>query len=430
MHILHHFPADNRSLKNNSSQVRAMSVSYLKSRRQAIALVLIAAVSCGIVGAVYWQATAPTRRHPVAAKAAVRPPLDAATVRNLRIAAPLDEDLTAAAQQVQPIRIGSNASQALAKASAASAAEKTGPSPISAEPSKVTMAVAPIQLPSWRIGDLQDIAAQDTRLVAWLAVWRTNVETGQPLSKDQLSDLDEILKVTPLSCRTLVDLGNAVSFYAGDGPTAAFFNAAAYQGEKELAALPPGDFTLAKPILTTLIGTLGVQWRLIDDQHDCRYVDAVKIVNDECVKWIPPDDHALASRRCLGEIGSAECLYLLGHVDDAIRAANAIQVPSDDAQLKAGVAWIKGLAFSRAGRFSEADVELQAAVGCAGFKYANDGYRILVIARARRGDVNGANAAFDQWIRRVHPTAEQAAPLASLIDAAASHPASNDQSGG
>lgn len=311
--------------------------------RRAVAVAVMGAILCVIAEFSYWEWSSHlAAKGPQAVDVPVAMPADVGPPQTLAV----PEEVAEAASQVQPIRI----------------APQDTPSPASA------VGALPPQL---RVGldDLQRMASSDPALVAWLADWKSTVRSGRAVSQEEIDRLKAILKSTNLSCQKLVALGNALQFYSGDELAGVFFAAAAVRGDQELVGYEPGS-PKAKPLVRTMIGTLEVLWRLIDDKHELDFVPAVALIDKDTVHWVSANDADLMNARQHAKIGIAECSYLMGKTGEALRETRAIDIAGMTADQREGVAWIYSLVLRKAGRYAEAAEQTKVCAADPGFSYA------------------------------------------------------------
>jgi hypothetical protein len=250
----------------------------------------------------------------------------------------------------------------------------------------------------------------DTRLVNWIADLREKLVHGEKPAADDRVVLEEILQNTPLSCRDLIGTGNAIQAYCADDQiTALFYAAADRQGHFELSRFAPGAHD-ARPILMAMNSTKHLLWDFVD-RAGRPYLDTMCLLNEDLIHWIAPGDSQLNNERIHGYIGLAECLYTQGKIDKAIVATNSIDISTLNSEQRIAMARIRGLALFRAKNYVDALPLFQIMAQEGSPAYSNEGWKMVVATLAKSGDTAGANAAFDDWVRVRHPTADEATPI-------------------
>jgi tetratricopeptide (TPR) repeat protein len=259
-------------------------------------------------------------------------------------------------------------------------------------------------------------AANDPSLSAWLNEWqRSRIDVA--MLPDRRPQLLQLLGKTRLSCLTLISIGRAISFQSMDDWTeAAFYATAALHGHGELAGYPDGA-NESRPIIDAFDSVQSRLWKVIDG-GDLTFIDALYSLNCDLVRWIPANDGDLQDARAYGLIGRAECLWAMGKNDDAISAAESIDVTSMSIQEKQAAAWIYGLTLFSKDRFSEAIDQFQVVAADPSYKYCEDAYRFLIVSLARSARTDEANYRLDEWIRRYHPNSQQVKSVLARMEIA------------
>jgi tetratricopeptide (TPR) repeat protein len=256
-------------------------------------------------------------------------------------------------------------------------------------------------------------ASGDARLSAWLGEWQSTTFRSDNL-KERRSELQQLLKDTPLSCLTLVGIARAISLQSNDDWTAAaFYAAAAWRGDKELRSYPAGSRE-ARPILVALNSAKPTLWTVVDG-GDRNFVDALYVLNSDLVQWISDNESSLRDAKAHGLVGAAECLWVWGKYDEALLAAQSIDTASMNDSEKRAVAWILGLALYSTDHFSDAATQFRVVASDQEFKYAESASSLLAVSLARSQRPQEANLAFDQWVRLYHPKIENAARVLDLM---------------
>ncbi len=260
----------------------------------------------------------------------------------------------------------------------------------------------------------------DPHLYAWIKKWQRSSQFGKAASPESRSALEKILKGTDLSAQALIDTGREIHITSGDDVTTALIYAAGVrQGHKELAKNAASGAQV-RPLLFALDSTRGVFWKVIDSGH-LELVDDAYVLCTDLARWIPPGDPDLESGRQHGKIGAAGCLYLKGQIQDALVAIEHIDKQKLKDNERLGVEWIHSLALFDSGRLLDALPKFREIAEHSHFHHSKDALPFLALALARTGDADGANEAFDDWIRRSHPGVKEAAALLRTIRKGASN---------
>jgi tetratricopeptide (TPR) repeat protein len=256
-------------------------------------------------------------------------------------------------------------------------------------------------------------ASNDPRLASWLADWQ-KTEFSADYDENRKSELLQLLKDTQLSCLELVGIGRSISFQSSDDwMAAAFYAAASTRGHNELARLAPGSRE-TRPVLIALNIAKPTLWTVVDS-GDRTFIDALYVLNCDLVHWILTSDDVLQHARAHGFIGAAECLWVMGKTEEALRAAELIDTTMMTSEEKRGVAWIRALALLSKGRYSDAIAQLHIVANEPDYKYAEEASRWLAVSLANTGKIGEANDAFDDWVRRYHPNVPDAARVLDLM---------------
>lgn len=257
-------------------------------------------------------------------------------------------------------------------------------------------------------------ATADPKLAIWLAQWQSS-KFEQKYADDLNDELLQLLKTTHLSSLTLVSIGRSISFRCADERIiAAFFAAAALRAHKEFVqTINPTD---ARQMLVGLILAKPILWRVVDGGNRT-FVDALYVLNCDLAYRIPVNDHELENARIHGFIGAAECLWLNGKNDDALKTLHLIDGCDLTAEQTRAAAWIRGLVFVSMNRYADAGREFQIVTQAPEYAYTESASRWLAVCLARSGKVADGNIAFDNWVRRYRPDVKLAGRVLGLMQA-------------
>jgi hypothetical protein len=168
-------------------------------------------------------------------------------------------------------------------------------------------------------------AGSDPELTAWLATWRNRLDHGQvTTSADSMKRLHDCLDSSPLPCIALLDVGRAVQFISDDSPVVAMiFATVALRSSSEIAEIR-NDPIRYRWRLLNLNSARPDLWDAV--QHgDQQYAAALKVLCDEIAEWPGRGDQVLDIDSQYAAIISAQCMALLGHPDDALKAMLTIR---------------------------------------------------------------------------------------------------------
>jgi|GEM_PF-6096190 len=248
--------------------------------------------------------------------------------------------------------------------------------------------------------------ATDSQLKAWsVALRRKLSEGGRAGPEDQLA-LRSILDKSPLSCRALMDFALSLRQYCDDdGIVAAVFGEVVRHGDRELIAFVPGSWE-AKGVLVAMNRTKNTFWRMpVNSDHT--YIQLLLVLFNDSIKWISPDDSELQLDLYQAYSGRAECLMLLGELEPALAASEAIPdgVVITDAE-KGSRAYGRSLILIQLGRHREA-IDFLRTAATVGDRQGT-AQRILVDELSIMGRGTEAKDAYADFMRRFHPAAAQA----------------------
>jgi tetratricopeptide (TPR) repeat protein len=253
------------------------------------------------------------------------------------------------------------------------------------------------------LGDPVVIAAvapqPDGELIAWLLRWHVEANAGRfGISDDEQIVLRKILARTDTPCLTLLHLGHAFQFRAGDGSPfvpAQFYAAVADRLDLELQF--HGESAHAVAILRGIKDHMGgfksVLWPLIES-GDKRALGALYTIYCSYVQWAPPADKAIAKPVLHMRIGIAECLHLMGKTEDAIASLAALDPGVMDKGELATHQWVYGLLLYRSDRFAES-IPYFKAVASINSGYSQAASANLILAAIEAGEVQVAREAYE-----------------------------------
>jgi tetratricopeptide (TPR) repeat protein len=261
--------------------------------------------------------------------------------------------------------------------------------------------------------DPQVKAVKDPALARWLARWQATFYSDKFVADNQ-ADILNLLDRTRLTCLDLAAIGRVVSFRSSnDWVVSAFYASAAMRASHELSDFP-NDVTERREILVSLVLAKPILWRTVDN-GDRHFVNALYILNRELADQIPADDAKLSNAKIHGSIGAAECLWLWGKDDDALKTLKSIEAIQLTAEQIRAAAWIRGLIKLSEHRYAEAGPAFKIVTSCPKYTYTEDAYRWLAVCLARCGKAVEADRAFDDWVRNYHPDVQTAAHVLELM---------------
>jgi hypothetical protein len=264
----------------------------------------------------------------------------------------------------------------------------------------------------------RSVTSPDQRLVEWLDNWRMNLVAGKlPTAVDQERLLD-ILDTTPLSWQSLFRIGKAYRDVSGDALTASrFYTAAVTRADRELQQYEPGA-SAARPILMAMNDSRRLLWEVADNiqTNDRRCVEALELVFVELKRRVVPGDPTLGDAREHAIIGVPECIYLLGHADQALPLLMALDTSGMTDNEKLGVAWIRGLALYQTRHFETAARQFHIVAQDGSYQYAQDAAVRCVQCLCQQGATETAVVVADDCKQRFRPDFSYLADIAIALD--------------
>jgi tetratricopeptide (TPR) repeat protein len=264
--------------------------------------------------------------------------------------------------------------------------------------------------------DASAIAADDPQIASWLDQWQATGFNEKYVGGSRKSDLLTQLENSHLPCLTLLSIARAISFRSTDDwVMSAFYAAAATRGHDEMckSALDP---VKTRQILFGLYEAKPCIWRVVDS-GDTTFVKSLYLLNCDLARLISPQDIKLQKARIHGFIGAAECLWLMGNDDDALKTVSSIEAGPLTIEERRGAAWIHGLVLLSMKRYPDAGVQFQIVASSPEYTNTESASRWLAVCLARSGKAADANKAFDSWIRRYRPDVRLAGRVLQLMDA-------------
>jgi hypothetical protein len=273
----------------------------------------------------------------------------------------------------------------------------------------------------------------DMTLIAWLGDWKKEQSAGISVSSEERNHLRSILEKTTETSIQLFPMAHSVHLRATrDLATPSIvYQAASVAAENELGRV--GHTGAALDVLHAMNDHMedykGVMWPLIDaEPRDLAALNALCRIYSNLVVWTVPEDASLAKTITHVKIGLAECLCLQGSVEDAISLLHSIHVVGLSSGEYTAYSWAFAVSLYRDGRYADAVQWLERAAIGQNVLIKPSAQRLLVFARARIGDITGANLAFDQWVRTCRPTPKQASPVLAFIHLAETNSTKSDPS--
>jgi hypothetical protein len=256
-------------------------------------------------------------------------------------------------------------------------------------------------------------AAGDPSLAAWLDHWEQN-DFDSFYVRDSKERLLTLLQDSSLSSLTLMSIGRAISFRSTDDwIIGAFLAAAAERAHKEL--LMVRDQPIRKrEILVALSLAKPTLWRVIDS-GDRTFLASLYLLNRDLADQILTNDTKLQNAKVHGSVGAAECLWLTGKYDEALKTVAEVDKTATTIEQQRAAAWIRGLALLSLCRYAEAGSQFQFVAKAPQYVYTEPAMRWAAVCFARSGKSADANRAFDDWARRYHPDVTLAARVIELM---------------
>jgi tetratricopeptide (TPR) repeat protein len=245
----------------------------------------------------------------------------------------------------------------------------------------------------------------DSELGTWLNDWSNGLCGGESADDSEQSDLRGILLHCTLSCAALSELALRFNGVSNDPTTAAVFCAEAVsRGDRELKAV--AGFSDAELILTAMKNCETILWDARGESH----LDSIYTLNRDLDQWIPAGDPSLGWAKVWAKVSMSECLNDWGRPAEAlavIQTADGLPIAADQ---RAAVAMAKADPLFELHRYADAAAVLRTEVDHpnADIRQAA-AWDLLAESYAKLGRMSDANSAFDQWVRRGHPSIDAAA---------------------
>lgn len=271
----------------------------------------------------------------------------------------------------------------------------------------------------------------DKSLVQWLSDWQQRFAAGTADQSPYMGNLQSALNKSKLAPDQYVQLAHAVSKWedtASDATafqppyhavTSAFARCAIWKASAEIHA-DPDSFNGVQTVVAPLIRRLwwGKESDLSKASPDLLAVQEFYTLLEQFSPRGSSDQH----RGTDGRIETMIVCHDFAGAESQARAAMASS-PNRSADQTADFAYLEGWSLYYLGRYEDAARFLRVAVDRPNCEKCGRAFRLLVLARARMGDVEGSSTALKIWVDRFHPAARDAMAIFSSIDQMASNTA-------
>jgi hypothetical protein len=262
----------------------------------------------------------------------------------------------------------------------------------------------------------------DAQLRAWLfddylVTFANHGDLGLTRQK-----LETLLFETPRNPVELSQIGRAIYGLTSDAQTCAIIGGVVLTtGHQNLT----DQTALDGPVRETIQAMKDYEpilWEANDRYANRRYVDQLSDMSLDIQRLVPPDDTRMGWMVNWARIVHGETLLLHGKFDEAwVESVTMTNDASTNLRWresqKTGVKWLQALILFDTKKYDQALVPLKDVAAQENFAHMSQARVLLALALARTGQTERANAAFDEWIRRDHPSAHDAGPILAMINA-------------